>query len=92
MRQHCSDVGRDPAEIEATHLLTVMVGRDRKDLAERVDQARGRDQSADEYSARNNAGTVDDLVSLFESYHHAGATHSIVNLANSEQAWRLSLM
>jgi len=32
---------------------------------------------------------VDDLVSLFESYHHAGATHSIVNLANSEQAGSL---
>lgn len=87
--QHCSEVGRDPAEIEATHLLRVMVGRDRKDLAERVDQARGRDQSADEYSERNNAGTVDDLVTLFESYHRAGATHSIVSLANIGQTGSL---
>ncbi|MEX2252397.1 MAG: TIGR03560 family F420-dependent LLM class oxidoreductase [Acidimicrobiia bacterium] len=80
LHRHCSDVERNPSEIEASHLITVMVGSDRQDLAERVDRARGRDQSAEAFSERNNAGTVDDLVSLFESYHFAGATHSIVTL------------
>lgn len=80
LRRHCSDVERDPSEIEVTHLLTVMVGRDRHDLARRVDGARGRDQSAEVFSERNHAGTVQDLVGLFESYHLAGATHSIVTL------------
>lgn len=85
LRRHCSDVERNPSEIEATHLITVMVGHDRQDLAGRVDRARGRDQSAEAFSERNNAGTVDDLVSLFESYHLAGATHSIVSLADVGQ-------
>jgi F420-dependent oxidoreductase-like protein len=80
LRAHCSDLERNPAEIEATHLLTVMVGSDRRDLAARVDRARGRDQSAEDYSRRHNAGTVDDLEGLFQSYHDAGATHSIVSL------------
>ncbi len=77
---HCSENGRDPAEIEVTHLTSAMAGRDRRGLAERVDRARSRDQSAEAYSDRNNAGTVDDLVELFEAYHGAGATHSVVGL------------
>ena len=86
LRAHCSDLERDPAEIEATHLLTVMVGSDRRDLATRVDRARARDQSPEDYSKRNNAGTVDDLAGLFQSYHEAGATHSIVALPDLAEA------
>ncbi|HEY6629454.1 MAG TPA: TIGR03560 family F420-dependent LLM class oxidoreductase [Acidimicrobiia bacterium] len=78
--RHCSENGRDPAAVEVTHLTAAMVGRDRRDLAERIERVRGRDQSVEAYSDRNNAGTVDDLVSLFEAYHDAGATHSIVAL------------
>jgi F420-dependent oxidoreductase-like protein len=80
LRKHCTEVQRDPAEVEATHLVQVMVGRDRRHLTESVDRARGRDQSAEEFAQRVNAGTVDDLAALFESYHLAGATHSIVRL------------
>jgi hypothetical protein len=32
------------------------------------------------YSARYNAGTVDDQVALFSSYSRSGAQHSIVAL------------
>ena len=85
LRGHCSDADRDPAEIEATHLITVMVGHDRQDLSERVDRARDRDQSAESYSERYNSGTVDDVVSLFQSYHLAGATRSIVSLPDVAQ-------
>jgi alkanesulfonate monooxygenase SsuD/methylene tetrahydromethanopterin reductase-like flavin-dependent oxidoreductase (luciferase family) len=89
LRRHCLDAERDPAEIEASHLITVMVGRDRQDLYERVDRARGRDQSAESYSERNHAGTVEDLVGLFESYHLAGAAHSIVSLPDIAAAGSL---
>jgi F420-dependent oxidoreductase-like protein len=89
LHRHCLEAGRDPSEIETTHLITVMAGRDRHDLADRVDRARGRDQSVETYSERNHAGTIDDLVSLFESYHLAGATHSIVSLPDVGEAGSL---
>lgn len=85
LTRHCLDAERDPAEIEASHLLTVMVGGDRRELTEKVDRARGRDQSAESYSERNHAGTVDDVVSLFDRYHLAGARHSIVSLPDVAQ-------
>jgi F420-dependent oxidoreductase-like protein len=86
---HCSENGRDPAEVEVTHLTTAMAGRDRRELAERVDRARSRDQSVEVYSDRNNAGTVDDLVGLFEAYHDAGATHSIVSIPDAAETGSL---
>ena len=45
----------------------------------------GRDQSAERFSERNHAGTVDDLVSLFDSYHLVGAKHSIVSMPDVAQ-------
>jgi F420-dependent oxidoreductase-like protein len=87
--RHCFENGRDPGTVEVTHLTRAMVGHDRRDLAERVDRGRNRDQSIAAYSERNNAGTVDDLVGLFDSFHNAGATHSIVSLPDVAEAGSL---
>lgn len=78
LHRHCETEGRDPAEIEVTHLTNAMVAGDRQDLRRRVDRARGRNQSAEEYARNYHAGTVEDLVALFSSYAAAGADHSIV--------------
>ena len=43
-------------------------------------QLRERNTSAEEYSARYNAGTPDELAALFANYSEAGANHSIVRL------------
>lgn len=80
LHRHCADVGRDPDQIEVTHLTSVMTAPDRKTLAGRIDQLRDRNTSPDDYARRHNAGTVDDLVGLFDGYSQAGANHSIVSL------------
>jgi alkanesulfonate monooxygenase SsuD/methylene tetrahydromethanopterin reductase-like flavin-dependent oxidoreductase (luciferase family) len=80
LARHCNDLDRDPAEVEVTHLTNVLVATDRKALRARVDLLRGRNTPADTYMSRNGAGTVDDLVELFEAYGAAGAHHSIVAL------------
>jgi F420-dependent oxidoreductase-like protein len=77
---HCADLDRDPDEIEITHLADVLAAPGRRDLRARVEELRDRNTTAEEYMSRFNAGTVDDLVALFNSYHEAGAGHSIVSM------------
>lgn len=77
---HCADVDRDPSAIEVTHLTNALVASDRRSLRERVEAMRGRNTTAESFMKRNNAGTVDDLESLFTRYAEAGADHSIVAL------------
>jgi F420-dependent oxidoreductase-like protein len=80
LMSHCADLDRDPDEIEITHLTDVLAAPDRRDLRARVEELRDRTTTAEEYMSRFNAGTVDDLVALFTSYHEAGAGHSIVSM------------
>jgi F420-dependent oxidoreductase-like protein len=78
LKGHCEAVGRDPAEVVVTHLANAMVGTDPAGLRERINQVRGRNTSVEDFSKRNNAGMVPDLVNLFAAYAGAGAQHSIV--------------
>jgi alkanesulfonate monooxygenase SsuD/methylene tetrahydromethanopterin reductase-like flavin-dependent oxidoreductase (luciferase family) len=80
LNRHCSEIDRDPAEIEVTHLVNVLTTPDRRSLRERVDLLRGRNITAEEFGARHNAGTIEDQVAHFASYREAGAAHSIVSM------------
>ena len=79
LEAHCETVGRDPGDIEVTHLTNVVAAPDRTALRDRVDQLRGR-TTVEDYSRRNNAGIPDDHLELFTAYSEAGAAHSIVSL------------
>jgi alkanesulfonate monooxygenase SsuD/methylene tetrahydromethanopterin reductase-like flavin-dependent oxidoreductase (luciferase family) len=78
LERHCTELDRDPADIEVTHLSTALVGADRSSLRQRVEQLRDRNTPAESFGAAANAGTVDDLESLFTAYSDAGTRHSIV--------------
>lgn len=80
LERHCAEVGRDPSQVEVTHLTNALVSQDRTALRDRVDSQRDRNTTAEEFMKRNNAGTVDDLEELFAAYREAGADHSIVSL------------
>jgi F420-dependent oxidoreductase-like protein len=80
LRRHCSDVDRDPDEIEVTHLVDVMVAPDRKALRDTVERMRGRNTPVETFMARHNAGTVEDQLEHFAAYRDAGASHSMVVL------------
>lgn len=79
LRQHCADVGRDPAEVEVTHLGTVLVGTDRDDLGKRVDRLRPVRQGPDRFAASVNAGTIDDHQGRFEAMAAAGLNTAIIS-------------
>jgi alkanesulfonate monooxygenase SsuD/methylene tetrahydromethanopterin reductase-like flavin-dependent oxidoreductase (luciferase family)/predicted kinase len=59
LREHCHDVGRDPAEVAVTVLDLPVVGRDRDDTWARVERLRGRATAAD-FARRTRAGTAAD--------------------------------
>jgi F420-dependent oxidoreductase-like protein len=84
LRGHCRDVGRDPADIEVTHLGDVLVGGDRLEVDELVAARKPRRVSAERYSTRVNAGTVDDHEGRFRALAASGVQHAIVALADLE--------
>jgi alkanesulfonate monooxygenase SsuD/methylene tetrahydromethanopterin reductase-like flavin-dependent oxidoreductase (luciferase family)/predicted kinase len=59
LHRHCADLGRDPAEVEVTVLDLPIVGRDREDVARRVERLRGR-TPAPVFAARHSAGLAAD--------------------------------
>lgn len=80
LEEHCRELGRDPTDIEVTHLITVVTSGDRESLRSRIEELRGRNQKAEDFAKRNNAGTIEDQVALFSAYAAAGAGHSIVSI------------
>jgi alkanesulfonate monooxygenase SsuD/methylene tetrahydromethanopterin reductase-like flavin-dependent oxidoreductase (luciferase family) len=83
LRRHCSDLDRDPDEIEVTHLVDVMVAPDRTALRERVERLRGRNTTVESFMTRHNAGTIEDHLDLLAAYRQAGASHSMVVLPDA---------
>ncbi len=59
LREHCVDVGRDPADVALTVLDLPVVGSDRDEVWEKVERLRGRTAAAT-YAERHHAGTPRD--------------------------------
>jgi F420-dependent oxidoreductase-like protein len=83
LQRHCSEVDRDPAEIEVTHLMDVMVAPDRRTLRESVERLRGRNNTVEAFMARHNAGTIEDQLALVAAYREAGASHTMISLPDA---------
>jgi F420-dependent oxidoreductase-like protein len=80
LHRHCADLGRDPAEVEVTHLSTVLVAGDTEELAAEVARRRpARGVAA--WAGRINPGTVEDHVLRARALRDAGVRQVIVSLA-----------
>jgi F420-dependent oxidoreductase-like protein len=80
LHRHCSDVDRDPSQVEVTHLTRVLAASDRKSLRARVEELRDRNVPADTYVAQNNAGTPPEIAGRIARFSESGATHTIVSM------------
>ena len=80
LRQHCDDVGRDPAEITVTQLSTVLMARDHDGLATAVERLRPSSVTAETFASAVNTGTVADHVGRFHGLAEAGVQTAIVSL------------
>ncbi len=75
---HCIAVGRDPGEIEVTHLGGALVHRDRATLRSRLEAMRPAHVTADQLGETLNAGIVDDHIGRYRELAEAGVQHAIV--------------
>ena len=80
LHRHCADVGRDPADVEVTHLSTALVAPD--DAALAVETARlAPSRGTARWRAWNHPGTVADHVVRVGALRDAGVQHVVVALA-----------
>ena len=79
LKEHCADLGRDPGEVEVTHLSTALVAADPRELAAEVGRRRpARGHGA--WAARVNPGTVEDHALRLQALQQAGVQHAILSL------------
>jgi F420-dependent oxidoreductase-like protein len=92
LRRHCTDAGRDPAEVALTHLSTALIGDTDAHVAELVQRLRPRGRTPSRYAATVNAGTVEDHVGRFRELAEAGAAEVMVRLPDLTDATPLERM
>jgi len=80
LHKHCTDVGRDPADVEVTQLSTVLVGGDRAGVQQAIERLRPKKMSDERFAQRVNAGTVEQHVGRFRDLAHAGVQTAVVSL------------
>jgi probable F420-dependent oxidoreductase len=82
LARHCDEIGRDVTEIDVSHLSTVLIGRDRDELATTVDRLRPKRTGAERYARDTNAGTVEDHYERAMRLIEAGVRTLIVRLVD----------
>jgi alkanesulfonate monooxygenase SsuD/methylene tetrahydromethanopterin reductase-like flavin-dependent oxidoreductase (luciferase family)/predicted kinase len=79
LRRHCRSVGRDPAEVAVTVLDLPVTGRDRDEVAARVERQRGR-QGAAGYVRRHHAGLAVDHARRYAALGEEGVSTVFVGV------------
>ncbi len=82
LHRHCGDVGRDPTEIEVTHLGELLLGLDSAHVSDQIERFRPPNVGPDRYASSVNAGTIDDHEAGFRHMADAGVQTAIVSTPN----------
>jgi alkanesulfonate monooxygenase SsuD/methylene tetrahydromethanopterin reductase-like flavin-dependent oxidoreductase (luciferase family)/predicted kinase len=95
LHRHCEVVGRDPATVEVSQLSTMLLGRDRSEVAALVDRLRPKRRPAERFASDVNAGTIDDHLARIERYRDSGVgtmIFSVVDTGEPGSMERLGLL
>ena len=92
LHKHCADEGRDPSQIEVTHLAPALVGEDRRHVEQLLDEHLPTGANRHAYAASVNAGTVDDQIGRFRELAESGVQHAIVAMRGLDGPERLRTM
>ena len=82
LHAHCAAAGRDPAEIEVTHLSTALAGATADEVATLTAELRPGKVAPSKYGASVDAGTVADQIERYGALADAGVQTAIVRLAD----------
>ena len=80
LRLHCENEGRDPGQVDLTHLSSVIVGAQDRHVAELVERVRPRHRDPARVARQYNAGTVEDHVGRCRELAEAGVREVMVRL------------
>jgi alkanesulfonate monooxygenase SsuD/methylene tetrahydromethanopterin reductase-like flavin-dependent oxidoreductase (luciferase family)/predicted kinase len=82
LHAHCEAAGRDPAEIEVTHLSTALAAATANDVASLTAELRPGRTSPSKYGASVHARTVAEQVERYGALADAGVRTAIVRVAD----------
>jgi alkanesulfonate monooxygenase SsuD/methylene tetrahydromethanopterin reductase-like flavin-dependent oxidoreductase (luciferase family) len=82
LARHCEEAQRDIAEIDVSHLSTVLIGRDRDAVFTSIERLRPKRVGAERFAREANAGTVVDHYDRVRRLIDAGVTTLIVRLVD----------
>ena len=80
LRAHCAAAGRDPAEIEVTHLSTALAGTTADEVATLTAELRPGRVAPSKYGAGVGAATVPEQIERYGALADAGVGTAIVRL------------
>ncbi len=80
LADHCHEAGRDPVDVQVTHLSTALVAPTSRELRAAVDRHRPRSATPEEVGHQLGAGTVEDQVGRYRELAEAGVQTAIVSL------------
>ena len=80
LHKHCADEGRDPSQIEITHLAPCLIGEDRRHVEQLIEAHLPTGANRHAYAAAVNAGTIEDQIGRFRLLSEAGVQHAMVGL------------
>jgi F420-dependent oxidoreductase-like protein len=79
LNSHCKAVGRNPDEIEKTHIVDyAIIGESEEEVKRRVEQFKPKGTSTREFIERNLAGTPDQIISKIQEFVDIGFTYFIL--------------
>ena len=82
LTRHCAEFGRDISAVDVSHLSTVLIGRDRDEVATKIERLRPKRMGAERFARDVNAGTVADHYERARRLIEAGARTLIVRLVD----------
>lgn len=85
LNQHCMKIGRDPSEIQKSWLGTVLIGKNKLELANKIEKFKlqhprkeVREMALEEYKSRHIVGTPEQCVDKIRELVDFGITYLVV--------------
>jgi len=76
---HCDAVGRNPNDIEKTHIVDrAIIGKNKADVKKKIKRFKPKNISTKEFEERNLVGTPEEIISKIQSFVDVGFTYFIM--------------
>ncbi len=76
LRAHCAAVGRNPDEIEKTHIIDyTIIGETKGEVEKKIERFKPKDMPTREFTKRNFVGTPDQIISQIKEFVDIGVTY-----------------